>query len=322
MEDTMVDWSDPLLCQMPEPIAEIKMSDYSIPVIPIPKELLSAGINTGNVEAYALGGFAIRPNGKRVSAEHMIAMAVKTGLVKRGGILVEPTSGGMGAAMAYCARPYDITVYTIVSDEMPNGKIVPQTRLGAIVKKESEVVRDLGLDTSPGVMELARLYAQKLGGAFLNQYHHPWNPESWAMLAEPIFDIFGGELTEAFFDLGSTGGLRGLGAELKRLDPKIKIIATHPYYRRKIAGLRGPERLIEVAEWRHVPDYIEAIDERTARAYSSELFRLAGIPAGESSGAVFGMCDHWYLDRAARQELGGKHVAIMRFMDTFVPYVQ
>lgn len=320
MEDNMVDWSDPLLCQMPEPIAEIDMVTYKIPVIPIPKARLSTGLRNKNVEVYALACFAIRPNGKRVAAEYMIDQAVMTGLVSPGGVLVEPTSGSMGAALAYCAKPYDIRVITIVADDMPEGKVLPQKRLGAIVKRESEIVAELRLKSSPGTLKLAQLYADAIGGVFLNQYHNEWNPLSWREVGSKVYSIFGGSLTEAFFDLGSTGGLRGMGSYLKERDPKIRIIATHPYYMRKIAGLRGPERLVEVAEWRHVPHYVEPIDERTAGSYSSELFRFAGIPVGESGGAVFGMCDHYYLDRAARDELDGKHVGVMRFMDTFVPY--
>jgi cysteine synthase A len=318
-----MDWSNPLLSQMPEPMGEITVNDYAIPVIPIPNKLLSTGIRGENIEVYALAAFAVPPNGKRIPAEYMIDMAVKTGLVKKGGALVEPTSGGMGAAMAFCAKKYDISVYAIVTDGMPEGKVLPQTRLGAIVKRESEVVWELGLETSPGTIELSKLYAQKLGGVFLDQYHNPWNPESWATLVAPqLYDLFKGQLTEAFFGLGSTGTLRGLGSALKKHDPNIKLVATHPYFKRHIAGLRGPERLKEVAPWQDVPDYVEAIDERTAKAYSSELFSFAGIPAGESSGAVFGMCDHYYLDRAVRGELRERSIAIMPFMDTFVPYLQ
>jgi cysteine synthase len=322
MEDIMVDWSDPLLCQMPEPIAEIDMGTYSIPVIPVPRRPMWTGFYDTKAEGYGLACYAVRPNGKRVPAQFMLDMAVKTGLVKRGGIIVELTSGGMGAALAYCAKPYEITAYTIVSDDMPQGKILPQTRLGAIVKTKSEVLRELGLDHNPGTFVLAQLYAEKLGGVFLNQYFNEWNPMSWQVVASKVFDIFGGALTEAFIDLGSTGGLRGIGTELKKLDPKIQIIATHPYFKRKIAGLRGPERLNlnEVAPWQHVPDYTEAIDERTARKYSEELFSFAGIAAGESGGAAFGMADHYYSGLAARDELNERHVGIMRFMDTFVPY--
>lgn len=315
-----MDWSDPLFCQMPEPIAEIDMGEYTFPIVPIPKHPLWNGFQHENVEGYALMCCKIRPNGKRIAAEFMVKMAVETGRVKRGGSLVEPTSGSMGAAMAYCAKQYDITVYTIVSDDMPDGKVLPQKRLGAIVMRESEVVRELGLETSPGSMKLAELYAEKIGGIFLDQYHNEWNPMAWAQLGPKVYDVFGGRLTEVFCDLGSTGYLRGFGQYMKDRDPKIQIVATHPYYNRKIAGLRGPERLKEVAPWQHVPHYCEAIDERTAQRYSAELFRLAGIPAGESGGAGFGMGDHWYLDLAARGQLKGRHVGLVRIMDTFIPY--
>ncbi len=311
-----MDWSNPLVSPLSAPIGEIAISDYTIPVIPLSEKLFSKGIRNKGIKAYALACFLAPPNGKRIPAEYMIDMAVKTGLIKPGGILVEPTSGGMGAAMAFCAKKYDITLHAIVSDSMPDGKLKPQTDLGAIVLRESEVARILGLERSPGSQRLAELYAKKIGGVFLNQYHNPWNPESWETLVAPkVWDLFEGTLSAAFFGLGSGGTMRGLGGYLKKHG--VTIVATMPYFSQEIAGLRDQNRLKEVAEWKHVPDYFESIDADVARARSSKLF-----PAGESSGAIFGMFDHYYLDRVERGELAEKNVAIMPFMDTFVPYLQ
>ncbi len=316
-----VDYTNPLAGPLRDVIGEIDMGTYAFPVVRVSEALLSRGIRK-RVKAYAIIAFLAPPNGKRIPAEYMIDKAIATGILKQGGILVEPTSGGMGGAMAMCAKwKYGVSFYAIVSDKMQNGKIQPQINLGAIIKRESEVLQELGLERSPGTMQLAQMYADHLGGVFLNQYHNPWNPESWeTQVAPQIHAMFGGKITEAFFGLGSTGTMRGLGGGLKKLVPTMKIIATYPYFMSEIAGLRGPERLAEVAEWKHVPDFHEPINERTAKAYSSELFAIGGIAGGESSGAVFGECDNYYSNLGERGELGDEHIAIMPFMDTFLPY--
>ncbi len=312
-------WRNPFYCRMPEPIGEIKVNGLEIPVIPIPKKLLSNGWS-GQVEVYALGLFMLDPNGKMVPAKYMIDMAVGKGLIGREGILVEPTSGSMGTALALHAKEYDISLYAAVADTMSEGKLLPQIRYGAIIKKESELVHELGLEKSPGLMKLSGLYAEKIGGVFLDQYHNPWNPESWAQLAQPLHEMFGETLTEAFFGLGSTGTVRGLGGALKELYPQITIIGTHAYVGEKIAGLRDPDRLKEVAPWERFVDVIDPIDERAVRAYTAELFDVGAIPAGPSSAAVLGTCNHYFSNLKGNGRLYRARVAIMPFMDTIAPY--
>jgi|GEM_PF-3241895 cysteine synthase len=316
----LIDWSDPLLCQMPEPIAGIDMGVYQIPLIPVPRIPLWTGFCNKNVEGYILGSFAVKPNGKRTPAELMFEKAMESGCLKPGGIAVDTTSGSMGAAEAFVAKRYGVTVHTVIADDMPYGKVLPQVRLGAVIKRESELVEYLGLDKSPGLIKLAELYAAKIGAFFLNQYTNQWNPASWAIVAEVLYEIFGESLTEAFIDLGSTGCLRGMGKRLKELNPNIQIIGARPYFKRKIGGLRGPERLRELEGWEGIADDIEGIDERTAREYSKEAFSLAGIPLGESGGTGLARADHWYGELAGNDRLNERHVGIVRGMDTFVPY--
>lgn len=188
---------------------------------------------------------------------------------------------------------------------------------------ESKTVEFLGLKNSPGSLELARLYAEKTGAVFLNQYWNERNPGGWEKHVAPqVWNLIGDELTEAFFILGSTGAMRGLGGYFKKRNPEIKIAVTMPYISQEIAGARDRKRLKEVAPWEHLVDFQDATDFRVARDLSTELFKIAGIPGGESSGGTIGIADHYYLGQLERGELKKKSVAFMVFIDTFVPYVQ
>jgi len=309
---------------MPDPVGMLKVSDYEMPVVRLPEKLFSPGLHGKGIEMYALCAFVAPPgNGKRIPAEYMVEKAVASARVKPGGMLVEPTSGGMGVAMAYCAKKHNIKVVAIVSDKLPEGKLAPLYRHGTGVLKESEVKKIFGITEPTSSLELSRLYGEKTGAVFLNQYKNPWNPESWETTVAPqLWDLLGDRLTESFFAVGSTGTLRGLGTYFKCKNPNVQIIATMPYLTQDIAGTRDAKRLLEVAPWEHMADYKEQIDYRVARMISSDLFRIAGIPAGESSGAAVGMADHYYLDQLARGTLKGNSVAVMVFLDTFVPYVQ
>ena len=312
---------------MPDPIGyvDIRRHKIRLPIVRIPEHVLSPGLHGRHVEIYALLAFtAPTGSGKMIPGRYMIDAALEKGLITPGGTLVEPTSGGMGVAMAYCAKKHDIKVVAIVSDHLPKGKLIPLLRHGATVFTESEVSKLLGVSCgSLNSLELADLFAEQRGAVFLNQYHNPWNPESWQRkVALQVWGFLGDAMTEAFFAVGSTGTLRGLGEPFKKLrgDSSLKVIAARPYPTQEIAGTRDESKLKEVAPgWEAVCDAIESIDSRVARAFS-QVLDLAGIPAGESSGAALAVAEHYYLDQLARGTLAERSVAFTVFQDTTIPY--
>jgi cysteine synthase len=326
MEDkTMpMTWENPFYSRMPDPIGMVVGSDYEMPVTRVTEKVLSPGLHGKGIQIYALNAFFAPPGtGKRVPVEKMYNTALASGVIKPGATFVEPTSGGTGIALAFMAQRNGHKVVTIVSDRMVEGKFLPLIRHGAIVLRESQVMELLGLTVSPGSIELARLYAEKTGAHFLNQYWNPNNAAGWEELVAPqIWDMLGDKMTAAFFALGSTGTMRGLGGYFKKKNPDLQIVATMPYLSQEIGGTRDRRRLKEVMPWEDLIDFQDVTDFRVARALSAELFATAGSPAGESAGAEIGILDHYYLEQLARGTLQSENVAFMVFIDIFVPYVK
>ena len=323
-----MDWNVPCYCRLPDPVLEIPVDDFFLPVIRLPEEILSKRLRGQNIRIFALLGFVAPPgNIKRIPAGYMLERAVASGLLKSGDTLVEPTSGNMGVSLAFCARKYGVTVDAIVSDTLPAGKMLPLKRQGARVLQESEVLAALRLEKSPGCVELARRYAERNGFVFLNQYGNAWNPESYATLVAPgLWRGLEGNIAMFVSAVGSTGTLLGIGGYLKRKNPAIEIVATMPYLGQTIDGTRDYERLREIShDWRGLDPIVEPIDERTARAISN-LLNENGIPGGPSSGAALGSAEHCLLDRLGKGTLDalrgrdGMIGVVAPFADTLYPY--
>lgn len=323
-----MDWNVPCYCRLPDPLFDIPIDDFYVPVIQLPDELLSRRLQGQRIHVYAILGFVAPPgNIKRIPAGYMLDRAVETGLMKPGGTLVEPTSGNMGVSLAYCARKYGIEVISIVSDALPAGKLLPLKRHGARIVKESEALARLGLSRSPGSVLLATHYAQAVGAVFLNQYANVWNPESYEKLVAPaLWDGIGGRASMFVSAVGTTGTLLGIGSFLKRHAPDMTVVATMPYLGQNIDGTRDFERLREIRhDWHSLEPVIEPIDERTARAISN-LLNESGIPGGPSSGAAFGSAEHCLLNKLGTGLLeemrsdDGTIGVIVPFSDTLYPY--
>jgi cysteine synthase B len=323
-----MDWNIPCFCRLPDPLFEIPIDDFYVPVIRLPEEVLSRRLRGQRINVYALLGFVAPPgNIKRIPAGYMLERAVASGLLKRGDTLVEPTSGNMGVSLAYCAKKHDISVIAIVADTMPAGKLLPLKRHGARIVKESEAHAHLRLERSSGSVELGRRYAESIGAVFLNQYGNAWNPESYATLVAPgLWKGLDGNVAMFVSSVGSTGTLLGLGGYLKAKNPGIEIIATMPYLGQSIDGTRDFERLKEIShDWTKLDPIVEPIDERTARAISN-LLNESGIPGGPSSGAALGSAEHALLNKLGNGTLDGIRGpdgtvgVVVPFSDTLYPY--
>ena len=317
----------PSYARLPMPLFDIPVDNEDIPVVVLTDEMLPEKLRKKQLKIYVLLGFLANPgNIKRIPASHMINRALETGRVKEGGTLVEPTSGNMGVALAYCARKHNIQVCAIVSNDLPEGKRIPIERQGARVVTEEEMTNILGLRDTVDSIELARLYEQSGDGYFLNQYQNEWNPESYYKLVAPRFwDGIDGKASLFVSSVGSCGTLLGLGTFFKEQNVGLEIVPTMPYLGQKIDGLRDIDRLKPVHDRRKLTAVDEQIDEITARAYSDRLNKF-GIPGGPSSGAAFGTILHILQDRLARGSLeqlrcaDGTIGVITTFADTMYPY--
>lgn len=323
-----MDWNIPCYNRLPDPLFEIAIDDFSIPIIELPEQLLSARLQGQGIRVHVLLGFMAPPgNIKRIPAGYMIERSIATGVVRPGGTLVEPTSGNMGVSLAFCAKRYEVSVVAIVADTLAEGKLRPLVRHGAEVVKESAAVARLNLRSSPGSIKLAELYAKETGAAFLNQYGNSLNPQSYEQLvAPPLWERLGDHISVLVSAIGSTGTLVGLGRYFRARNSQFRVVATMPYLGQEIEGTRDEERLRQVTHnWREIATAVDPIDELVARRVSA-LLNESGIPAGPSSGAALRSADHYLLQKMADRTLDelrnadGTIGVIVPFADTLYPY--
>lgn len=322
-----MDWSIPSYNRLPDPLFEFPVDDFSLPVIDLPAEIfLSPPLHGKGIRIYALLGFMAPPgNIKRIPAGYTIDRLLHANLLKPGGSLCDSTSGNWGVSIAFCGKRYGLQVSMIVSDTVPEGKLLPMRRQGAIVLRESEAVSKVGLAASPGCMDLARIYAEKLEMFYLNQYGNPLNPESYEVLVAPhLWEGINGKAKLLVSAVGTRGTQVGLGRYFKEREPDFQIVSTFPYLGQEIEGTRDERRLKEVDQ-PDIADMRDPIDHRVAKAVSAFL-NEKGIPAGPSSGAALGSLDHYLLNRVVAGTLDalrsddGTIGTILSFADTLYPY--
>jgi len=322
-----MDWTIPSYNRLPDPLIEFSVDDFSLPVIDLPAEIfLSPPLHDKHIRIYALLGFMAPPgNIKRIPAGYTIDRLIERGELKPGDGVCDSTSGNWGVSIAYCAKRYDLRAFFIVSNKVPDAKLLPIKRQGATILKESEATKELGLDESPGCMELARLYAEKFNLFYFNQYGNPLNPESYRVLVAPhLWQGIDGQAKLYVSAIGTRGTQTGLGGYFKEQDKDFQIVSTFPYLGQEIDGTRDERRLKEVTQ-PDIADYRDPIDHRVARAVSAFL-NENGIPAGPSSGAALGSLDHYLLNRVVAGTLdelrseNGSIGTILTFADTLYPY--
>ena len=232
----------------------------------------------------------------------MIRAAEERGILKRGQtILIEPTSGNTGIAIAGIARALGYTAELVVPAKVSEETKALMRRLGAsVLETEDDLCPRVGPGTDQCIA-LANSIIRARPGKYvmLDQYSNEANflahyestgPEIWSALKDVTHFIAG---------VGTGGTLTGVAAYLKKKNPNVKVIGVQPQKAHHIQGLRNLEesrapellsrRLDLIDEWIKITDD-EAFKAVRFLAESKRLF------VGPSSGAVY----------AAAQEVAGR----------------
>jgi cysteine synthase len=252
---------------------------------------------------------------------------IARGAIKPGDRLADSTSGSMGTALGYCAKRRGIDAIMVVADSIPEGKLLPLRRYGITVATESDVVKLLGLSSSPGITVLTEQFCKAFGYVYTNQYGNPLNPESYERLLAPgLWEGVRGQASALIAAVGTGGTIVGLGRYFKRQNPNLKVISTFPYLGQSMGGARDKMRQAESKQpIADIIDVEEPIDYRVVKAVMSDLSEK-GIHGGETTGAVIGAIDHYLLQEAAMGRLDamrtpdGSITVITVFPDTEWPY--
>lgn len=238
----------------------------------------------------------------------MIEMAEKEGTLKPGSILVEPTSGNTGIALAFvcAAKGYKLIL------TMPESMSLERRKMLKILGAHLE------LTPAPkgmrGAIEKAEeIVANDPNAILLQQFKNPANP--WIhtqTTAEEVWADTNGAVDVFVAGVGTGGTITGAAKVLKEKKPGVKIVAIEPEDSPVLSGGNpGPHKIQGIGAG-FVPDVLarDAIDEimtisnATAFAVAREVAKTDGIPAGISSGATIAAA----LEIARRDDMAGKTI--------------
>ena len=238
----------------------------------------------------------------------MVEAAERDGLIKPGAVLVEPTSGNTGIALAFVAAAKGYRLILTMPDSMSVERRKMLVLLGAEI-----VLTPAGLGMRGAIARANDLLREHKGSYMLQQFENPANPEIHRRTtAEEIWRDTGGNVDAIVVGVGTGGTLTGVGEVLKPRRPGLRMIAVEPEDSAVLSGgPPGPHKIQGIGAG-FVPKILNAslIDEilrignETAFTYARKAARLEGLPVGISSGAAIAAA----LEVGGRPAMAGKTV--------------
>ena len=251
--------------------------------------LLSLEQTTG-LNIFAKAEF-LNPGGsiKDRIALHMIEEAEKSGKLKPGMTIIEPTSGNTGIGLALCGVRKGYKVIIVMPENMSDERKKIIRALGAEL-----VLTDPKLSIDGSVQKATELAASS-GDYFVpQQFQNPANPEThYHTTAREIAEQLGKKIDIFVSGIGSGGTLQGIAKYLLEKNPNCKIVAVEP---KNVSALLGDEPglhqiqgigdgfIPDILDTSIITDIVEVSDDdaiNTAR----ELAKVQGLLVGTSSGA-------------------------------------
>ena len=230
----------------------------------------------------------------------MIDWAEKEGVLKKGGTVIEATSGNTGIGLALTAAVRGYKCIFVLTDKVSVEKMRYLKGLGADIVVCPAAAKH---GTPDHYVETAKRISQETPGSFYpDQYNHPANPAAhYATTGPEIWRDTEGKITHFVSGIGTGGTITGTGRYLKEMNPKIQIIGADPYgsifktYKDSghvpeatpylVEGI-GQSLPVGNADMKTI-DEILNITDRESFEFARELSRREGIFCGGSTGTNF-----------------------------------
>lgn len=223
-------------------------------------------------------------------ALNMIMEAEESGQLKKGGTIIEPTSGntGIGLALVGAARGYNVIL------TMPETMSVERRKLVAALG--ARVVLTSGAAGMKGaIAEAERLKAEIPGAVILGQFVNPANPQIHYRTTGPeIWSALDGKVDCFVAGVGTGGTVTGIGRYLKEQKPDVEVVAVEPAASPVLSGgSPGPHKLQGIGAGfvpeilaRSIIDKVVKVEAEEAYGAARRLARTEGVLCGISSGAA------------------------------------
>lgn len=241
----------------------------------------------------------------------MLRAAQREGRLKKGGVVIEPTSGNTGIGLAAIAAVLGYRAVIVMPDSMSPERIKLIAAYGA------EVVLTPGAEGMSGAVAKAdEIAAANPGSIVAGQFSNPANPQAHYETTGPeLWQDTDGDIAAFVAGAGTGGTITGVGRYLKERDPSIRIVAMEPASSPLLTEGRAGPHAIQGIGANFVPealdttvyDEVVTVTDEDALAAMRELAVKEGLLCGVSSGAAAFAA----RELAKRTEFQGKNVVCL-----------
>lgn len=272
----------------------------------IERDLALAARLLVKIESFNPGGSV-----KDRAALSMLDDAERRGLLRPGGVIVEPTSGNTGIGLAWVAG---VRGYRVILT-MPESMSVERRKLLRFLG--AELVLTPAAEGMAGAIRRAGELQEELPGAFIpSQFDNPANPAAhFATTAEEIWADTDGGVDIFVAGVGTGGTLNGTARGLKLKKPGVQAVAVEPAASPVLSGGKAGTHRLQGIGAGFVPgnydaalvDAVMKVGDEEAVQAARMLARREGVMAGISSGAAL----HAAITLAQREENRGKIIVAL-----------
>ncbi|AUX47217.1 cysteine synthase [Sorangium cellulosum] len=240
----------------------------------------------------------------------MVEAAERQGKLTQGSVLVEPTSGNTGIALAMIAAAKGYRLILTMPESMSPERIALLRAFGA------EVQLTPGTLMVQAVARARQIVEERPGAVMLQQFENPANAAAHrATTAPEIWEDTDGQVDVVVAGVGTGGTITGVGEVLKEKKPGVKMIAVEPRNAAVLSGGRVGAHLIQGIGAGFIPkilrreliDEVVPVSEDESFDAAQRLAKTEGILVGISGGAAMAAA----LSVAARDDMQGKKIIVI-----------